>query len=43
MSGCIDIVEFVRNKMVHMAEARRDLGNPDVVRISQRLDLFIVQ
>ncbi|GLG01199.1 hypothetical protein Alches_12380 [Alicyclobacillus hesperidum subsp. aegles] len=43
MSGCIDIIEYLRKKMIHMVETHRDFTNPDVVRISQRLDLFIVQ
>lgn len=43
MSECISIVEYLRDKMVHKAEMRGELANPDVVCISQRLDLFILQ
>ena len=43
MPGCVEIIEYLRKKMIHIAEFHGDFTNPEVVRISGRLDLFILQ
>ncbi|CAM3734495.1 aspartyl-phosphate phosphatase Spo0E family protein [Alicyclobacillus pomorum] len=37
------IVEFLRRKMVKMAEKKGSLTHPEVLAISQQLDRFIVK
>ncbi|MCF8567848.1 aspartyl-phosphate phosphatase Spo0E family protein [Alicyclobacillus tolerans] len=36
------IVEYLRNKMIRMAENRGSLAHPDVIAVSQQLDNLIV-
>ena len=43
MQACIEIVEYLRNKMIETAVKRSNLTHPDVVSVSQQLDLFILQ
>ncbi len=43
MHNYIDIVEYLRNRMIQTVETCGDLTSPDVVVLSQRLDLFILQ
>ncbi|MCF8564665.1 aspartyl-phosphate phosphatase Spo0E family protein [Alicyclobacillus tolerans] len=39
----VDIIEYLREKMIHLAEANGSLTHRNVVVVSQRLDRFIVQ
>jgi len=38
-----EMIEYLKHKMVCVAEEKGSLTHPDVVAISQRLDLFLVQ
>jgi hypothetical protein len=38
-----EIVEHLREKMMRLAEERGSLTHPDVIAVSQQLDLFFVQ
>lgn len=39
----MDIIEYLRRKMIHTAEAKGSLTHPEVVAISHQLDRFLVQ
>lgn len=38
-----DIVEYLRNRMICLAEEKGSLTDPDVVLVSQRLDKYMLQ
>ncbi|MFD1677844.1 Spo0E family sporulation regulatory protein-aspartic acid phosphatase [Alicyclobacillus fodiniaquatilis] len=39
----ISVIEFLRTKMIGLAEETGSLLNQDVIRVSQQLDLHLVQ
>ncbi|QQE77440.1 aspartyl-phosphate phosphatase Spo0E family protein [Alicyclobacillus sp. SO9] len=39
----MDIIEYLRRKMIRTAEVHGSLTHPEVVAVSEQLDLFLVQ
>ena len=43
MTGVVEIPEYLRSKMISVAESVQSLTHPDVIAVSQQLDRYIVQ
>ncbi len=43
MVSVVEISEYLREKMIRVAEARQSLTHPEVVSVSQQLDRHILQ
>ena len=43
MTSVVGISEYLRKKMIRLAEARQSLTHPEVVSVSQQLDRHILQ
>lgn len=39
----IYLIEYLRGKMVRLAGSKGDLGNHEVIQVSQQLDLYLLQ
>lgn len=43
MAGVVGISDYLREKMIRVAEVRQSLTHPEVVSVSQQLDRHILQ